>query len=241
MSTVFKRIQRRIAHDTARIRKRLGVRLLGASNFHYWASESDDAHVQLLHDPLDVNFVGRAAQQLGFLQAIGLEPEHRFLDYGCSMLRTALYVVPFLAPGHYVGAEVGRRVMQRGVRMLQEKGIPRERYHLVSLHGPDLGELEGFRFDLIFANSVLQYLSDAEFESVMLSFSELLSPGGRVFGSFPELDQLPALQRKGNYYRTPEQHRSIVERVGLGATLHGKAATGFPTAPYFLATKPGAR
>jgi len=241
MRILTARLSQRLQLELLRKRVRAGIWIAGGSPFEYWGRIADSTGARQQEWQPSEEFVQRAAHQFAFLKELGLKPEHKFLDYGCSILRTGLHVAPYLAPGHYVGAEVSQRIMHNGVKLMSEHAIPRTRYHLVTIRGPDLVELTGFTFDFVFANSVLQYLSDSELATVMSAFRRHISPEGTVFASFPDEAQKGALARKGNYYRSPERMRALCEAAGFSANLYRASNTSaFPTAPYALLRPAGA-
>ena len=124
--------------------------------------------------------------------------------------------------------------MRRGARMLTEQRISRERYHLVAIRSPELAELEGFRFDFVFASSVAQYLSDEDLAKLFGSLRGLVNEGATLFVSFPDESWIDVLKRKGNYYRAPQTMLAIARSAGFVATVGDKAESGYPLGPHLL-------
>jgi SAM-dependent methyltransferase len=234
MTKLTTRIVRRLKSEFDTQRIRLGTRLASGTEFDYWALRDSLRVPKTMDEEGQAKYFAKGGLQLGYLQSIGLRPHHRFLDYGCAILRTAEFVVPFLEPYRYVGADVSRYAMAQGVQRLAAKGIPRDHYQLVNVRSPELIELEGFTFDFVFASSVLQYLSDRDVAVLLGSLRRRVGDDATLYASFPEEYWVPALKSKGNYYRTPEQMLGLVEAAGFTATLGGKSETGFPQGPHLI-------
>jgi hypothetical protein len=54
--------------------------------------------------------------QFDFLVAQGLQPHHYLLDIACGSLRAGVHFIPYLEPGHYLGIEKEKALVQEGVR-----------------------------------------------------------------------------------------------------------------------------
>lgn len=224
---MLKRIANRLRRDARTTRLKLGIRLLEASNFEYWGRLSDATHGEKLDEPLQDTWLGRGEKQFEHLRKMGLAPHHRFLDYGCAYLATARHVIPYLEPGNYVGTDVARRAMQRGVKRLSQLGIERKRYHVLNATGPDLGELEGFQFDVIYSFSVLQYLSPDDFVGVTGRFKEMLSADGICVLTYASQGNVAELASKGmNYHDIQALNREFPSdafEVAMGEVSEGFA------------------
>ena len=200
------RIARRASDLVLRNRIKSAVTLLGASEFEYWGRYSDAAHADL--QPLAATWIERGQTQFDFLKSNGLLPTHRFLDYGCALMATAFHVVPYLQRGNYVGVDVARKAAQRGVRRMSGTGIDRSAYHLLAATSPELHELDGFTFDVIFSFSVLQYLDARDFSIVTARFASLLTGGGICYLTYSEPAEQEALSRKGMRYYGLDAYRA---------------------------------
>lgn len=234
MTKLTTRVVRRLKDEFDTRRIRFGTRLASGTEFDYWALRDSLRVPKVMADEQQAKFFAKGELQLAFLKSLGLQPHHRFLDYGCAILRTAEFVVPYLEPHRYVGADVSRQAMAQGVRRLAANGVARERYQLVNVRSPEFIEIEGFTFDFVFANSVLQYLSDGDLAVLLDALRRHVADDALLYVSFPEKYWLPALKAKGNYYRSPEQMMRMIEAAGFTGTLGGKSESGFPQGPNIL-------
>jgi SAM-dependent methyltransferase len=57
-----------------------------------------------------------SAMTFGLLTSLGLRDTHRLLDIGCGSLRNGRLLIPYLNPGHYVGIEPARWLVEYGIR-----------------------------------------------------------------------------------------------------------------------------
>lgn len=192
------RVLRRVSSKSNALRIRAGVALLGGSDFERWGRLSDRANP--VHIDLDDRWLPRGADQFEFLKSVGLKPSDRFLDYGCSILATARYVIPYLEPGRYVGCDVSHTNLIRGARRLSQVGIDRSTYHTATLRSPDLYDLEGFEFDFVFEYSAFQYMPPRDFKTVLTKIGQMVRPNGTICVGTPVPEHEPDLTRKGMYF-----------------------------------------
>ena len=142
-------------------------------------------------------FAVEAADYVARLDArIGLDPAARVLDFGCGFGFVAALVAPRVAQvlawdaaARMRHAARERLAGHRNARVLEEPG-PRA---------------AGVRFDLILVNSVVQYMTSADFDGWLVAWRGLLAPAGRLVLS----DVITT--------RTARPVRELVEFVVLGA------------------------
>jgi SAM-dependent methyltransferase len=220
--TLSQRIAGRLNEYVLRSRIRAAQLLLGADDFEYWGRYSDAKHGERIDTAFAAD-LARGEAQLVFLKSVGLRPHHTILDYGCASLGTAHAIIPYLEPGRYVGIDVGKAIAARGVRRLSERGIDRSSYHVLSASSVRLRELDGFRFDVIFEYSVLQYLKRDDFNAVLARFAQLLNPGGAIclsVSTTPLADEDEhRMTRKGMHYHDLDAFRTALP--GFDAELAG--------------------
>jgi len=201
----------------AKLRYAVKYRAMGRARLDYWADATDAAQLPLLDMPLSDDYQAKGRVQFDYLVANGLKPEHRFLDYGCGPMRGGVFVVPYLTSGFYVGADISRRFMQRGIRLMETAGIERSRYHLVTVRDFDLSDLHGFRFDMAASFSALQYVADDDLKRILSGIRRVLD--GKFFYDFPMPDKIGELRVKGQYYRSPERIAALSEPLGFSVAI----------------------
>jgi SAM-dependent methyltransferase len=80
------------------------------------------------------------------------------LDYGCGVLRTGRYAIPYLTDGKYVGVDIADARIDKGRGLLAEDGVAPETYEAFVVSSCELRELDGYSFDFIWAESVLTHM-----------------------------------------------------------------------------------
>lgn len=222
------RIQRRLTEILKRQRLRLGCRLFRGGDFLFWGRYSDEHHKDLVSTPPNPEWLIRGEAQIELLQKLGLKPEHNFLDYGCAFLATAYHVVPYLEPHRYVGVDVAKLAMLRGVKRLSDAGIDRSRYQIMRIESPDLYELEGFSFDFIFSFSVLQFVHGADHVHLMKRLDSLLRPGGIMLFDYSPFNS-DELKQKGMAFHSFEDYQKILPMDNYTVeTMSFSYPTGLP-------------
>jgi SAM-dependent methyltransferase len=101
-----------IVQGLSRLRKwykRLVYRMAPARLYMWMYARDTDRRVR--EDP------GRASghpgtimgpKVLSYMKAVGLQPHHRLLDFGCGTLRTGRYLIDYLDSGRYAGVDISR-------------------------------------------------------------------------------------------------------------------------------------
>jgi SAM-dependent methyltransferase len=199
------------------LRYQIVYRMAGRTRLDYWADRMDEAQASRLDHPFDPTYLANGAKQFEYLLAHGLRPVDRFLDYGCGPMRGGVHIAPYVSEGFYVGADISRMFMQRGVRLLEAAGIPRHSYHVVTIRDFDLTDLLGFRFSFGASFSALQYVEDADLKRILTAIRTLVH--GPFYFDFPAPDRTTELAVKGQYYRSPDHVRSLCESVGFSAEI----------------------
>lgn len=200
-------------------------RAVGRTRLDYWADAIDKVQYPRIDRDLSKDYLENGRQQFEYLIDNGLKPHHRFLDYGCGPMRGGLHIVPYLSEGLYVGADISRVFIQRGVRLLEKKGIQRDRYQVVTIRDFDLTCLYGFEFDFGASFSALQYVSDEDLKRILTGLRPLLK--GPFHYNFPAPNKKAELAMKGQYYRSPERIAAIAEPLGYTVTFQD----GYPGDP----------
>lgn len=131
---------------------------------------------------LDIAEIHHAA----FLHRHGLDPSHRFLDYGCGLMRTGLKICKHLTTGKYVGVDISAERIEQGRGLLEAAGIPKERYEAHVVSDCRLEVLRGRHFDIVWASSVLTHMPPEDIRVMFKAIHDLIAPEGRYFFTFAE-------------------------------------------------------
>lgn len=137
-----------------------------------------DPTYQKLYDPLWAQI---GSLQFDFLKDNGLEPHHRFLDYGCGPGRGADYFVDFLNPGNYLGLDFNQRALDAAKEGPARLAAKKPRF----IHVDELAEPPGI-YDFAIAQSVFTHCSPAQIVVIMGNIDRLLSEQGVFFATFFE-------------------------------------------------------
>jgi cyclopropane fatty-acyl-phospholipid synthase-like methyltransferase len=105
---------------------------------------------------------------------VPLRPTDRVLDFGCGFGHVAALLATVVASvGYWDAAEQMRTATAATTAALEDRVVP------VDLSGPPPDGAAG-SFDLVLANSVVQYMSADELAGWLPRWRALLAPGGRI-------------------------------------------------------------
>lgn len=163
--------------------------------------------------PVSQKYLDYGKQQVQYLKEHGLQPHHRFLDYGCGVLRLAYSLLPYLEKGKYVGVDIAEERLEKGRGLISSLGIPRDSYRVFAVHDCKLRELQGEKFDYVWASSVFTHMPIADIEEMLVALKPLLNDGAQFLWTFA---RAPVYARKNikDFYYPESMLREVCERVG---------------------------
>ena len=144
--------------------------------------------------------------QINFLQATGLKPHHRMLDFGCGTLRGGIPLIQYLHKGHYTGIDIRQEVMNEALVELTTANLEHKTPQLECYR--DLSELDiQHEFDIIWAFSVLIHLEDHILKDTLAFISRHLTHDGAFFANVNIADhsdgawkEFPVVYRPLDFY-----------------------------------------
>ena len=107
-------------------------------------------------------------RQLAFLQAQGVTPQSRVLDFGCGTGRLARRLVPYLAPQHYTGIDLSMQALVALQQLAWEEGWEAQGFTLHSGDGT-LKAVAGEQYDVIWAYAVFIHLPPIVLAAIIAS------------------------------------------------------------------------
>jgi 2-polyprenyl-3-methyl-5-hydroxy-6-metoxy-1,4-benzoquinol methylase len=190
-------------------------RLRGRSWVDFYGERLDKSQASR---PGDINFspayLESGEKFLAFMIKHGLQPHHRFLDYGCGVMRTGVQVVQHLEPNRYVGVDIAQERLTKAGLLAAKIGIDPGRYETVLLHDCELKELDGRTFDFVWAWSVINHMPEADIRIMMRSVRPLVAPDGKFLFCFNRSER-PYRMRLKDWWHPVSLMREICEGAGF--------------------------
>uniref|UniRef100_UPI00404B10BC class I SAM-dependent methyltransferase n=1 Tax=Gelidibacter sp. TaxID=2018083 RepID=UPI00404B10BC len=141
--------------------------------------------------------------QIEFLMKMGLKKEDSFLDIGCGTLRGGIPIIRYLNKEKYYGIDVRSQVIEEAKNELIQEKLSSKKPTLVSFS--NFSELHfNFKFDKVFAFSVLIHLSDDILENCLRFVSQNLSDSGVFYANVNVIEN-----QEGNWQGFPVVFRSL--------------------------------
>jgi SAM-dependent methyltransferase len=170
--------------------------------------------------------IGR--MQAAFLVGAGMQPSDVVVDIGCGALRGGIHIMKHLHPGHYIGVEQHKALIERGI----DKELGRRTYEELR---PQLIIDEHFRFQkmektptIAWAQSVLTHLPVPLVEKCLCRLRPHISETGVFYATVWLTEDDPNRpdqqhDHKAFPYRT-EELRAIAKWAGWGFQFIGSWA-----------------
>lgn len=163
-------------------------------------------------------YLDRGQEFLDFLVRYGMKPEHRLLDLGCGVLRGALYFVPYLNKGNYVGTEISASRLAKGVRVMDAAGIGRDRYETHLVTDCQLKELGEQKFDIVWANSVLTHMPECDIRTLIASLKSHMAPAASFYFTYSPSERInktvPHIEKIKDFYYPTSYLKAIFSEYG---------------------------
>ncbi|MGE5721790.1 MAG: hypothetical protein ACM3YM_04945 [Sphingomonadales bacterium] len=116
------------------------------------------------------SFAARGAGKWARIQALGVRPDMRCVDYGCGSLRIGQHAIRALAPDHYFGLDVTDHFFRLGLEMIDPALLEEKQPRLAVIGDEAIAAVRAWRPDFIFANAVLQHVPP---DDLLLFFERL--------------------------------------------------------------------
>jgi len=137
-------------------------------------------------------FVGGRWNEMGqlqfdFLIKQGLKPSHVFLDIACGSLRAGKLLIPYLAPGNYLGIDKHSEVIESGKTNEIGAGV-------LNTQRPEFVVSDCFSFekfskrpDFCIAQSLFSHLHKRDIQLCFRKLATFVRPGCKFFATFLEV------------------------------------------------------
>ena len=167
---------------------------------HYRTIVDESAASSKLDGAVLDAYVRQAGDYIPLFMKHGMTEQSRFLDYGCGIMRFGVHLVPYLSSGRYAGADISSVVLRSATDLLDKNGIQSDRFDSYWIEDNKLRSLEGKKFDMIWASSVLTHM---EIEDIRVLFGSLrahLAPDGVFCFTFSETEKAERRDLKDFFY-----------------------------------------
>lgn len=122
------------------------------------------------------------AYQLNTLISNGLKPEHRLLDIGCGPLQGGIAFIKYLEKNNYFGIDIRQENLNAGIGQIKKYKLDYKKPYVTLSQSFGKQELNGTKFNFVWASQVLYYFDDQKIGSLMDWLSLSLYDDGKFLG-----------------------------------------------------------
>lgn len=156
----------------------------------YTTSINRDGAIKFVGSSNKKDFDSMGHEHFNYLQFHKLKPHHVFFDVGCGALRTGQYVIPYLNPGNYYGLDRMPELIEYGLNEVLTPDIVFHNKPKFSVNNEFNCNFIDKQVDYVWCQSLMSHLSTADIKDCLNKISEKLSPSGRIFFTYFQMEGL---------------------------------------------------
>ncbi len=143
------------------------------------------------HDAIGISArpLRAATELLDIMVKHGMQPHHRFVDYGCGSLRLGKAVIEYLDPDKFYGLDVAQLFLDLGMESLGQTLIDQKRPVLRRIDPSALELVSKTGPDYIGSWHVCSKVPDRHLKRYFSSIIGLMAPQAQAFIQFPQTDR----------------------------------------------------
>ena len=122
--------------------------------------------------------------QFDFLLSQGLRPEHYLLDVACGALRLGVKAIPYLEPGHYLGIEKEKALVDAGLEKELDADTRQKHAPNIVISSDFEFEKLGHQADYAIAQSLFTHLPTTLIDTCFQKLFPVMTPRGTFFATF---------------------------------------------------------
>lgn len=137
------------------------------------------------------DYVGGLWEQIGrlqfdFLLSQGLQPHHYLLDIACGSLRAGIHFIPYLEPGHYLGIEKEKELIQAGIERELGRELHETKQPVLIVNGDFEFDRFGIRPDFALAQSLFTHIPHNIINKCFINLRAVMADNGAFYATFFE-------------------------------------------------------
>jgi SAM-dependent methyltransferase len=182
--------------------------------------------------------------QFEALRIIGLQPDHRFLDIGCGVLRLGMVLIPYLESDRYFGTDPVPAYLETSRRYAASVLKTDKQFSLLLDRSFEFHKF-GKKFDYAMAHSVFTHMTSQEISACFRCLAGVMAPGGKLLftvaldpniredyqETFVYNAQIPMVR---SHHASDAFYRSLAEEIGFQLEL--LSSPRHPSQSTFVAT-----
>lgn len=166
--------------------------------------------------------ISRGPVHAAFLKANGLNPAHRFLDFGCGYGRTAATILDYLETGNYVGVDLSAERIRICHDYIKHLDLEDRHPTFVANRDNALAFLDEDSIDVAFATSVFSHMPFDAWKEVLSAAHRVLRQDGAFILNYHISETGPRVSDLKDYYYPQADVTALFTECGFVAEgLHG--------------------
>ncbi|WP_404310896.1 class I SAM-dependent methyltransferase [Neorhodopirellula lusitana] len=157
--------------------------------------------------------------QLNYLIENGMQPHHRFLDFGCGTGSAAVNFVRYLEPQNYTGIDIASECIRIAQKRIADHDLLDQQPNFHWINGDAAGPLQDQKFDVIWAQSVLTHMPPEDISSLLQTVEKFMHSESRFFATFAHTPAEPRHHRYKDWYYNAEFFSELTENSPLSCRI----------------------
>lgn len=159
--------------------------------------------------------LSRGYYHLEFMKRHGVEPHHRFLDFGCGFGRTAIAVVPYLDKGAYVGVDLSKERIRMAEDWISQEKLSDKAPRFERSSDIHLSYLDDKSFDVVWTQAVISHMPFEDVERFLQAARRVLKDEGVLMFDYVRSEDGFKRHTIKDFFYTEEAIRAAVDRAGF--------------------------
>lgn len=158
---------------------------------------------------------------LEYMKTKGLQPESRFLDYGCGSGVSGKSFIEYLNENNYTGVDISNEAIKVACEMVNDNTALKEKNpDFKYIMNADMESLKGYEFDYIFANSVFTHMPLKDINYMLKQLKTCIHKGSIYYSTICPTEGKSKMVKFRDWRHSVDAVKKVAEENGYECKVH---------------------